>query len=373
MPIQAFELASSETPGTKELHVTAVPAPGGAAAQAEEVFSKISAVLRREGGQILQERIFLTSGATEDVVAARRAAYGDLDDGVPPAWLQASPGLGGPLVGVQVHAVVGGGPPQPVELDAVAVGRVLRVSGLAFLTTTALSAPQAGVPADQACAVFEQGARVAERVGMDMFSVARTWIWLRDILSWYDELNAARNEFFRRCGMLDAPSGQELPASTGIGVAPTGEGQCAMEMIAMAGPDGELKNGLLAAGNQGPAFAYGSAFSRALQAKTPAGSTVYVSGTAAIDAQGATRHVGNIPGQIEDTIANVRAVLDNMGCGDGDVVNAMMYCKTAEVEQAFGERRGELCWPGVVMVCDICRKELLFEIEVTACPGARKL
>jgi len=50
-------------------------------------------------------------------------------------------------------------------------------------------------------------------------------------------------------------------------------------------------------------------------------------------------------------------------------VEAVVYCKTTEVERVFDSFKGRLAWPFVTVICDICRPELLFEIEATAVPG----
>jgi enamine deaminase RidA (YjgF/YER057c/UK114 family) len=100
----------------------------------------------------------------------------------------------------------------------------------------------------------------------------------------------------------------------------------------------------------------------------PAGETVFVSGTASINASGITTHVGDALGQINTTIENVRAVLKDMNCSDQNVVQVVAYCKTTEVEKVFNTVKATLAWPWVTVICDICRPELLFEIEATAMP-----
>jgi enamine deaminase RidA (YjgF/YER057c/UK114 family) len=114
---------------------------------------------------------------------------------------------------------------------------------------------------------------------------------------------------------------------------------------------------------------YGSAFSRASRCITPASETVFVSGTASIDAGGATTNIGDALGQINSTIENVRAVLRDMNTADEDVVQAIAYCKTRDEEKVFNTVKDNLPWPWITMICDICRPELLFEIEATAMPG----
>jgi hypothetical protein len=58
-----------------------------------------------------------------------------------------------------------------------------------------------------------------------------------------------------------------------------------------------------------------------------------------------------------------------MKCIDEDVVQVIAYCKTTEVERTFNSSfRDTLPWPWITVICDICREDLLFEIEATAMP-----
>ena len=158
-----------------------------------------------------------------------------------------------------------------------------------------------------------------------------------------------------------------MPASTGIGLGPANEASCSMDLTAVLEPKGSIKY-LQAGGKQQSAFEYGSAFSRASQAITPAGQTVFISGTASIDACGATTNIGDASAQIKATIENVRAVLKDMDCTDDEVVQVVAYCKTTEVEKAFNSLKDKYNWPWVTVICDICRSDLLFEIEAAAMP-----
>ena len=55
-----------------------------------------------------------------------------------------------------------------------------------------------------------------------------------------------------------------------------------------------------------------------------------------------------------------------MDCGDADVVHSLIYCKTAAIEKLFMEKWGDLPWPKITAITDVCRDNLLFEIEATA-------
>jgi enamine deaminase RidA (YjgF/YER057c/UK114 family) len=370
MPV---DVRTVQSQGSTEVFITAT-APAGLPAQqqAGELFVAIGNVLRATDAQLLEERIFATDQAMTVFGPLRADAYGGLDDGVPPSRLAVPQGIAGDLAGVQVHAIRSSRRPEPLRFGEWACGRILRGAGAGYLSLSGVCAPEVGPdPAAQARAVFERMESQLRQVGADMHSVARTWLWLDDILSWYGDFNRVRNAFFTERGLLDGRATTKgPPASTGIGIRLAGGARCGLDLIAILGKRDSTTH-YSAAGCQGSPYKYGSAFSRASVAATPAGRTVYVAGTAAIDAQGKTQHVGDGQAQIERTIENVRAVLKDLHCTDQDVVQALAYSKTVEIERLFLDRQKDLPWPCLSTIADICREELLFELEVTACPGAK--
>ena len=361
-----LETRSVESASATEIYISATPGKTAPLQdQAREIFSGIRDVLRSTKAYILQERVFSTLPATETIRQARSEAYGDLDDGVAPSYLVAAEGSSGPIAGVQVHAVITENKPEVINLDQTACGRILRIPGSALLTLSGISVPQAENSTEQAQIMLETGESVLKQFGADFLSVPRTWMWLKDILSWYDEFNNVRNNFFTERGLIGAGTRQSMPASTGIGLGPDNGGHCAMDLTAILEPTNSTEY-LQVTGKQHCALNYGSAFSRASKATTPAGQTVYVSGTASIDAAGATTNIGDAAGQINATIENVRAVLAEMQSSEKDLVQVIAYCKTTEVEKVFNSIKGGLNWPWITVICDICRADLLFEIEATA-------
>jgi enamine deaminase RidA (YjgF/YER057c/UK114 family) len=363
-----LEIRSIESASASEIYVSATPGQAELLQdQAREIFSGLRDILRSKGAYILQERTFSTLEATETIRRARSDAYGELDDGVAPSFLVAAEGSAGPIAGVQVHAVITQNKPEVVTLDQTACGRILRAPGCTVLTLSSISAAQAGNNTEQARIMMEKGEVVLKQFGADFLSVPRTWMWLKDILSWYDDFNKVRNDFFTERGLIGDGTRQSMPASTGIGLGPDNGGHCAMDIVAILEPT-DCTQYLQVTGKQHCALNYGSAFSRASRSTTPAGQTVYVSGTASINADGATTHVGDAAGQINATIENVRAVLNEMQCTEKDLVHTIAYCKTTEVEQVFNSIKGNLNWPWITVICDICRPDLLFEIEAAAMP-----
>ncbi|KPJ73985.1 MAG: hypothetical protein AMS14_06040 [Planctomycetes bacterium DG_20] len=361
-----------ESGGVAEVFVTANPTQAAPLrTQAEALFSGIADVLRSHKARILQERLFGTDTALQQVLSVRTAVYGTLDDGVAPLLLSVPEGPYGGLCGVQVHAVSCAKAPTVLRREGAVYGRRVDTDGLEYVMLSGLVAPSAGANTKQARAIYEKAASALRDAGAEMCSVARTWLWLEDILAWYDDFNSVRSGFFRECGIIQGGRHENrLPASTGIGVGPAGRPHCALDVIATIGEKACIQY-YRAAGMQQPPFEYGSAFSRAATATTPAGKTVYVSGTAAIDEAGLTQHVDDPKGQVDMTITNVQAVLHDIDCADADVVHAIAYSKTPQVQEVFHRDWAHLGWPFISVISDICRDELLFEVEATACPGAR--
>ena len=359
---------SAESSIATEIYITATPDVSlSLEDQAKEIYSKIARILKEKNASLFMERIFATSDVTRKVNDIRLKEYGPLDDGVLPSFLVCKPSAEtGPFAGVQVHAIISNQPLEIVDIEDKPFGRFFAAQGCKYLSISGLSVPKLNAPSKQARKMFELTEQALENFGGDYHCVPRTWMWLGDILSWYNDFNAVRSKFFVERGLLGKGSTQSMPASTGIGLGPDDGGACSMDLTAAIEPR-EIEY-LQAAGKQQCAFEYGSAFSRASRAITPAGETVFVSGTAAIDAAGITTNIGKPKEQIEDTITNIQAVLRDMNCSDDEVVQVMAYCKTPEVETVFNQMTEKPDWPWVIMICDVCRDNLLFEIELVALP-----
>ncbi len=354
-----------------ELFISASPRPGQPLeAEANRIFKAIRDRLNQtRGARVFQERFFGTEEVMAPLRAIRSQCYGSIDDGVVPSQLVCSPSpLSGPWAGVQVHAIATDTETKVLrEPSGTPCGHLVKTGSARCMGLSGISVPGAGDAPQQARAMFELSHTILQSEGASFFSVPRTWIWLREINTWYSLFNRARTGFFVDHGILGGTARPPMPASTGISLAPAGGAACAMDLVAVLEPNHAIEY-LQAAGKQRSAFEYGSAFSRASRAMMPAGKTVFVSGTASIDIHGQSVHVDDAAAQIATTLDNVMAVLSDMDCSEADVVETMAYCKTPEAEAAFASVRDALKWPWVTMICDVCRPELLFEIEVMAMP-----
>jgi enamine deaminase RidA (YjgF/YER057c/UK114 family) len=99
------------------------------------------------------------------------------------------------------------------------------------------------------------------------------------------------------------------------------------------------------------------------------GRTLYISGTASILPNGKTVYVGDITGQIEKTMEVVNAILTHNGMEFSDCTRAIAYFRNCE-DITLWEHYCQTCQipalPIISTHCDVCRDDLLFEIELDA-------
>lgn len=250
------------------------------------------------------------------------------------------------FVGLQVWGV------PSTSVTAVESGRLWSGSDFRVLHLSSLRGDGGGA-CGQAKSMF---AKAAERLALHGFGwnhAARTWIYLARLLEWYREFNGVRTEVYRRAGLTG------FPASTGIQGHNNGE-ECLMDLLAV---EGLTVRWIRATPRQNEAFSYGSAFSRGAVIERGKHRTIHISGTASIDAEGRTIYLGDPEAQLAETLRNIAALLALEGARLEDVVTATLFCKDAGVL----ERCVRIVpFPFVPVIADVCRPDLLVEIEAIA-------
>ncbi len=194
----------------------------------------------------------------------------------------------------------------------------------------------------------------------------RTWLYPSAVLDWYDTLNDVRTRFFEERGVFD----RIVPASTGIGAGNTRGAAIVGSLLAVQPKGDAVTLHRLPSPLQCSAENYGSSFSRAVAVRHSCYRELYVSGTASIEPGGLTIHVGDIEKQIQLSLDVMEAILAKEGLGWADVSRAIAYFKhKAEHLPVFHRIAQERHLPDFPLVCfqaDVCRHDLLFEIEADA-------
>jgi len=94
--------------------------------------------------------------------------------------------------------------------------------------------------------------------------------------------------------------------------------------------------------------------------------TILVSGTASICTAGRSLHIDDRQGQIVETLLNIAALIESEGASLADICSGTFFYKDEETLRAYGEVKrmmGNLDLPLVNILADVCRPELLIEIE----------
>lgn len=347
----------------------------GGSESVEEVYERVAAFVSNIHGDIVQERCYAKTNTYEEVSAAREKAYkkhGVKSEGTL-CFVGEMPCEPTSVAGIQVWAVQSKKSAAVCQLflEGRAVGRTFCYQNICYVSVASLGPRvdlgEAPKRQEHAISMFEQANQILTSHGLSYRNVARTWIYLPKLLSWYDEFNAARQHAYRKFGLVDGEKPVWLPASTGIqGDCPLGR-ECMMDFVAISRLEGgTLEMEMLESPRQSDAFEYGSSFSRAVELRDESVSRIYVSGTASIDEEGRTAHIGDIEKQIRHTLVAVRDLLASRNHGFSDIAQCVAFVKRPQYVTQFrriAEEEGLDSRCVIETAADICRDELLFELE----------
>lgn len=125
------------------------------------------------------------------------------------------------------------------------------------------------------------------------------------------------------------------------------------------------------------AYHYGkpSSFSRGMRVELGDFAMLFISGTASIDENGVSIHVGDFAAQLQRTFENITALLESEGATWKDVVKTCCYLRDIDrdydqfnqIRTAFYKAQGLDPVPASIGIqAHLCRPELLVEIEAIA-------
>ncbi len=341
-----------------KFYVTAHPISDG---DPYSMFENLGRFVRERKATIVAQDVFGSCVLHADGMSALAQACGEVR--WPVTWIEGYGRSAVSLTGTQVYALAGA-EVEPVVLDGRTVGGTFEDDAVEYCILGDLWPPDtARSRTDQARATFEMIEAALGTVGMDLSNVVRTWLYIDEILAWYDAFNEVRTAFFDERGVFEGV----VPASTGIGVANPAGAALVAEAFAVKAKHGSVDVHAVPSPLQCPATDYRSSFSRAVEVVLSDHRRLYVSGTASIGPDGNTVYVGDVERQIERTMDVVEAILESRGFDWTDTSRAIAYfkdMKDAPMLDEFCEAHALPYIPIAVAHGDICRDELLFEIEV---------
>jgi len=127
--------------------------------------------------------------------------------------------------------------------------------------------------------------------------------------------------------------------------------------------------------NEAYAYAKPSSFSRGMRIDIGGVSILLISGTASIDENGVSLHIGDFEAQLQRTFENITGLLKSEGATWHDIVRTSCYLRDIDrdydlfnrLRTAFFKEQGLDPLPASTGIqAHLCRPELLIEIEAIA-------
>src|SRR5579872_4889189 len=191
----------------------------------------------------------------------------------------------------------------------------------------------------------------------------RTWVYLKDVDVFYQDMVRSRRDLFERQGLT---ADTHYIASTGI------EGACAhrydlvaMDAYSILGLEPGQMSYLNDFDRLCPTRNYGVTFERGTRIAYADRAHHFISGTASIDSDGAVVHPGDVLRQLERALGNVDALLRSGGATLHDMMHLIVYLRDSSdfpsVKACLAERFSDL--PTLVVHGAVCRPDWLVEVE----------
>ena len=219
------------------------------------------------------------------------------------------------------------------------------------------SHPNFGIRA-QTTSLFEDSLYVRD---IKVSSLVRTWFYLRNIDTDYQEFSGGRNAVFR------ANEITSFPASTGIGGAGGAiSHRMMMDAVAITGLQEGQSNPMSAPGFMGDTTDYNVTFERGREVIYGDRRHLYISGTASINTKGEIMFLGDAMNQTRRAIVNVECLLENHDAKLSDMRYLIVYVRdmhdAAVVEHEI-VHSGLREVPRIIVQASVCRPGWLVEME----------
>ncbi len=358
--LENLDIAIVSTGGLKKYYITANHQKNG---RDYPLFDNLLAYLNSENAQIISQLVFGSCKHYEKSIAKLI----ELSESFswPVTWLHGDGCSCDCLTSTQVTAV-SGVEVNPVVLDNKRVGAIYEdeyaeYCYLGDIHTDDLS----GSNAEQSLGAYEKMLAALRTVNMDFSNVVRMWNYLDNLLKWYGDFNDMRTEFFHKHNVFN----NIVPGGTGIGARNPSETAYVGELLALKPKKSGIEILAVPSPLQCPAIDYKSSFSRAVEINLPDYQYLSVSGTASIEPGGKTVNLNDTTGQIDLTMKVISAILESRNMDWSDTAKAIAYFKDIKEVPLFYQYLRDNNYPSLPVAishADICRDDLLFELELDA-------
>jgi enamine deaminase RidA (YjgF/YER057c/UK114 family) len=326
------------------------------------MFDSVAGFIREQKAHIVSQFVFGGAELSGSGVPEVERINGHHD--WPVTWIHGDGPSGQAFSGAQATAVTGD--VQTIQLGGDTVGSVYEDEYARYCRLGNLHARDVTLSRErQTAETFEQMQLALAEANMSFSNVVRTWLYMDRILDWYDEFNTVRTEIFEKLGVFEGL----VPASTGIGVANSSKAAMVADVLAIEPKTDAVSIEMVDSPLQGAAWEYGSSFSRGVEVAIPDCRRLYISGTASITPDGATAYVGDVGRQIALTMEVVEAILKGRDMGWSDTSRAIAYfkdIKNAPLYHDYCKQHDLPRFPVSLAHADVCRDDLLFELELDA-------
>ncbi len=266
--------------------------------------------------------------------------------------------------------------PDPFEKEFIGPRHMLlRKNGMRHLWSAGPwvdGKPPLPAPAAETRAVFDELMQVLGEHGANLADhCVRTWLFIKDVDIFYQDMVDSRRELFDGNGLTQAT---HYIASTGIeGTSADRFDTVCMDALSLLDLQPEQTFYLNDFDRLCLTKDYGVTFERGTRIAFADRMHYYISGTASIDNRGNVLHLGDVRKQTERAVENVDALLKSGGASMDDMMYMIAYlrdpadytCVSSYLHETFPDL------PCIVVQGRVCRPEWLVELEgIAAAPNS---
>lgn len=352
--------------GTREAHILIQADPG---LTTEQSWFSIIEKLEKKENQLgfsrnsrLFFRVFLSDALNQERILREKFPeyFGDLNRAS--ISLVQQPAVRGSKLGLWVYLVDG---ENKVEITK--MGRVFNSNGLSHLWSANFTGDQSLNIFGQTEGIFTKYIQTLEQFQSNMFlNAIRTWIFVRDVDTLYDDVVKARKLIFNGLGLTEST---HYISSTGIeGRNENPKISVFMDTYSVTGIKPEQIQFLTAPNHLCSTNKYGVTFERGTAIEYGDRKHVFISGTASIDKHGVVLYPEDVERQTERVVENIEALLKAASCRLSDLAMALIYLRDIADYERVKKITDELLpeVPSLILLAPVCRPEWLVEIEVIA-------